>query len=50
MDRVINLRLLKEPLNWVTVGAMIVFVAVSFLVVYSHATSGGSPIAMQKED
>jgi len=49
MDRVINLRLLSEPLNWVTVGIMIVMTIIAFLVVYSHATSGGEPIAMQKE-
>jgi len=37
MNRVINLEILQNPWNWVSVGVMIAFVFVAYVVLYSHA-------------
>ncbi len=50
MDKVVNLAILRNPLNWLSIGTMLAFVAMAFLVVYSHATAVAPETAtMQKE-
>lgn len=42
MDKFINLSILRNPLNWLTIGTMIVLVIVSGLVIYSRFTDAPS--------
>lgn len=36
MDKLVNLSVLRNPLNWISIGAMMAIVALGAFVVYSH--------------
>ncbi len=42
MDKFVNLSILRNPLNWISIGAMIALVVVAGFVIYSRLNSGGS--------
>lgn len=40
MDKLVNLSILRNPLNWISIGSMIALVVVAGFVVYSRINSG----------
>ncbi len=42
MDRFINLSILRNPLNWITIGGMIVLVTMAGFVIYSRCNCDAS--------
>jgi hypothetical protein len=42
MDKFVNLSILRNPLNWLSIGAMIAIVVVGGFVIYSRISSGGT--------
>ncbi len=42
MNRFINLAILRNPLNWVTIGAMIILVIAAGVVIYSRISPSDS--------
>jgi len=39
MDKLVNLSILRNPLNWISVGSMIILVVVAGFVIYSRCNS-----------
>jgi Ni,Fe-hydrogenase I cytochrome b subunit len=39
MEKFVNLSILRNPLNWLTIGGMIVFVIMAGFVIYSRCNS-----------
>lgn len=44
MDKFINTSILRNPLNWISIGAMIILVAAAGFVIYSRIKSGNAEI------
>lgn len=42
MDYIININLLRNPANWLTIGAMLLLVGVAALAIHSRLKLGGS--------
>ena len=44
MDKFVNLSILRNPLNWISITAMICIVVAAGFVIYSRLISGGSSL------
>lgn len=42
MNKFVNLAILRNPLNWISIGAMMAIVALGAFVVYSHFNAAPS--------
>lgn len=40
MDKFVNMSILRNPLNWISIGAMIILVIAAGFVIYSRIHSG----------
>lgn len=40
MDRFVNMSILRNPLNWISISAMIILCVVAGFVIYSRLNSG----------
>lgn len=42
MDKFVNLSILRNPLNWITIGGMIALVVMAGFVIYSRCNADAS--------
>lgn len=50
MDWIVNTRLLANPMNWFSIGAMLLLVLVTFIAIRSHWTSSTTATPVESPD